>query len=58
MECYFKPSFKTSRYCDGEGYCSRCGEAYRNYCLRCGLKLRKKPRNGRRENKKRIEIDY
>jgi hypothetical protein len=36
--------------------CGRCGESYRNYCLRCGLKLREKPRNGRRENKKRIEI--
>jgi predicted amidophosphoribosyltransferase len=47
----------STRYCDGERYCSRCGEAYRNYCLRCGLKLRKEPRNGRKGNKKRIEVE-
>jgi hypothetical protein len=53
-ECYFKPSFKSPRYCDGEGYCSRCGESYHDmdYCLRHGLKLRRKPRNGRRETRK------
>jgi len=29
----------------------------REYCLGCGLKLRRKPRNGRKENQRRIDIE-